>query len=123
MEDKPNTELVNALQTQMESLKKRIHELETENAKLSVQLSTCVCQQVIVNDKARVLDCTRSIEEMEGRNFIENGVINRSKEKVPDIRGETMALHHYPKRHIALKVMYFGQRYRLWELIYLSIVI
>ncbi|KAL3619776.1 hypothetical protein CASFOL_034688 [Castilleja foliolosa] len=111
MEENPNNELVNALQTQMESLKIRIHELETENAKLSVQLSKCVCQKVTVNDGALVSDCAYSIVEMEGRNLIENGVINISKERVPDINGDTMSLHHHPKRHIALKVMYFGQRF------------
>ncbi|KAK6116101.1 hypothetical protein DH2020_008370 [Rehmannia glutinosa] len=111
MEGNPNTELVNALQTQMESLKKRIRELETENAKLSIQLSKCVCRKIIVSDETRVLDCTHSIEEMEGQKSDENDVKNRSKEKVPDTHRDTMALHHLPKRHIALKVMYFGQRF------------
>lgn len=34
-----------------------------------------------------------------------------------DTSRDTMALHHLPKRHIALKVMYFGQRYTLWEML------
>ncbi|KAI3459978.1 hypothetical protein Pfo_016641 [Paulownia fortunei] len=48
---------------------------------------------------------------MERQKLDENDVKNRSKEKVPDTRKDTMALHHLPKRRIALKVMYFGQRF------------
>ncbi|PIN20589.1 tRNA pseudouridine(38/39) synthase [Handroanthus impetiginosus] len=111
MEEISNTELIKALQTQLSSLQKRIHELETENAKLSVQLSSCVCQKIVESDKTRVLDCSRPIERMKMLNFDENDAKSRSKEKVPDIRRDKMALHHLPKRHIALKVMYFGQRF------------
>ncbi|KAL0366461.1 UNVERIFIED_CONTAM: tRNA pseudouridine(38/39) synthase [Sesamum radiatum] len=47
MEENSNTELVESLRIQMESLRRRIHELEAENDKLSVQLGNCVCQKVI----------------------------------------------------------------------------
>ncbi|KAL6573336.1 hypothetical protein OROHE_001795 [Orobanche hederae] len=110
MEGYPNTELANFLQNQMKSLKRRVHELETENAKLSVQISRCVCQKITTNDKASVLECTHSIGEMEGQIYVNDAreIIN---EKVPDKSRDKVALLHFPKRHIALKVMYFGQRF------------
>ncbi|KAL6578290.1 hypothetical protein OROMI_010618 [Orobanche minor] len=111
MEEYPNAELANLLQNRMESLKRRVHELETENAKLSVQISRCVCQKITTNDKASVLDCTHSIEEMEGQIFHVNDAREIINEKVPDKIRDKVVLLHFPKRHIALKVMYFGQRF------------
>ncbi|XP_057775428.1 uncharacterized protein LOC130994395 isoform X2 [Salvia miltiorrhiza] len=108
MEGNPNIELVNSLQAQMESLRERINQLETENAKLSRQLSVCVCQKIAVSDKTPV-DCSSSIGEMEMLKLDEIGLLNRSKDKEPG--GNAMALHHLPKRYVALKVMYFGQRF------------
>ncbi|XP_057775881.1 uncharacterized protein LOC130994809 isoform X3 [Salvia miltiorrhiza] len=110
MEGNPNIELVNSLQAQMESLRERINQLETENAKLSRQLSVCVCQKIAVSDKTPV-DCSSSIGEMEMLKLDEIGLLNRSKDKEPAAGGNAMALHHLPKRYVALKVMYFGQRF------------
>ncbi|KAL0286237.1 UNVERIFIED_CONTAM: tRNA pseudouridine(38/39) synthase [Sesamum calycinum] len=111
MEENPNTELVESLRIQMESLRRRVHELEAENAKLSVQLGNCVCQKIVESDKNHVLDCSHSTEEMERLKLDENYVKNRSRKKVPGTCNDTIALHHLPKRYIALKVMYFGQRF------------
>ncbi|XP_020548060.1 tRNA pseudouridine(38/39) synthase isoform X2 [Sesamum indicum] len=111
MEENYSTELVESLRIQMESLRRRIHELEAENAKLSVQLGSCVCQKIVESDKNHVLDCSHSTEEMQRLKLDESHVKNRSRKKVPGTCNETIALHHLPKRHIALKVMYFGQRF------------
>ncbi|KAL6527233.1 hypothetical protein OROGR_016323 [Orobanche gracilis] len=111
MEENPNTELANLMQNQMESLKRRVHELETENAKLSLQISRCVCHKIVTIDKASVFDCTHSIEEMEGHTLHVNDAREIIKEKVTDKSRDKVALLHFPKRHIALKVMYFGQRF------------
>ncbi|KAL0432755.1 UNVERIFIED_CONTAM: tRNA pseudouridine(38/39) synthase [Sesamum latifolium] len=111
MEENSNTELVESLRIQMESLRRRIHELEAENDKLSVQLGNCVCQKIVESDKNHVLDCSHSTEEMERLKLDENHVKSRSRKKMPGTCNDTIALHHLPKRHIALKVMYFGQRF------------
>ncbi|KAL9144134.1 hypothetical protein ABFS82_14G277800 [Erythranthe guttata] len=104
MEENLNTEVANSLQIQMKSLQKRILELETENAELSARLSKCVCKKIIEGNKT-------PIEDTERQKYDENGVKNISK-KMPDKScSNTMALHHLPKRCIALKVMYFGQRF------------
>ncbi|KAL8487020.1 hypothetical protein ACS0TY_023643 [Phlomoides rotata] len=111
MEETPVIDLVNSLQIQIEFLQRRTHELETENAKLSAQLSSCVCQKIVESDKTCKLDYDQLNEEMEKQILDENHVKNKSKEKVQDSRSHKMALRHLPKRHIALKVMYFGQRF------------
>ncbi|KAG8369258.1 hypothetical protein BUALT_Bualt15G0132800 [Buddleja alternifolia] len=104
-----NNHNVKLMQHQMEFLQQRIHELETENAKLSFQLSNCVCQKITESDKTRVLDCSRSTEEMDRLKFDSDGWANISKDVVPGT--DTMTVHHLPRRYIALKVMYFGQRF------------
>ncbi|KAL7127829.1 hypothetical protein ABFS83_14G277300 [Erythranthe nasuta] len=104
MDENLNTEVADSLQIQMKSLQKRILELETENAELSSRLSKCVCKKIIEGNKT-------PIEHTERQKYDENGVKNISK-KMPDKScNKTMALHHLPKRCIALKVMYFGQRF------------
>ncbi|XP_042006937.1 tRNA pseudouridine(38/39) synthase-like isoform X2 [Salvia splendens] len=110
MEGNPNNiELINSLQAEVESLRERINQLETEKAKLSQKLSGCVCQKNAGSDRSLSVDCTSSIGEMEMLKLNKIGTLNRSKYK--ESGDHTMALHHLPKRHVALKVMYFGQRF------------
>ncbi|KAH6834713.1 MA3 domain-containing protein [Perilla frutescens var. hirtella] len=114
MEGNANIEVVDSLQMEMESLLRRINQLETENAKLSQQLSNCFCKKlagIVGSDRTPFVDCSSLTEEMETQRLDESGLLNISKDKEPDTCGDTMALHHLPKRYIALKVMYFGQRF------------
>ncbi|XP_051126606.1 uncharacterized protein LOC127248357 isoform X2 [Andrographis paniculata] len=107
MAESPDTDLVQSLQLQMQSLSRRIQELEAENARLSVRLSNCDCRKVVENDETG-----GTIEEMEALQVDDRGLVNRSIAEVSgNDRNDKLSLSHLPKRHIALKVMYFGQRY------------
>ncbi|CAA0841987.1 Pseudouridine synthase family protein [Striga hermonthica] len=108
MEEGPNTELAKALQAQIESLNKRIHELEAANAQLSAQLLRCTCEKTIASDRISGLN---SMEKMKGKKVDEDDLRKTLKEDVSDTRREAMGLHHFPRRHVALKVMYFGPRF------------
>ncbi|KAL3845860.1 hypothetical protein ACJIZ3_003263 [Penstemon smallii] len=100
MENSASTEeLIDSLRSELHHLQQRIHKLETENAELSVQLSNCVCQKTVGSDK---LDCSHSIEEMKSLKLDNNNTLSGISDT---------AMNHLPKRYVALKVMYFGQRF------------
>ncbi|CAA0842029.1 Unknown protein, partial [Striga hermonthica] len=99
MEEGPNTELAKELQ-----------ELEAANAQLSAQLSSCTCEKTMASDR---LSGFNSMEKMKGKKVDEDDLRNKSKEDVPDTRREDMVLHHFPRRNVALKVMYFGPSYTI----------
>ncbi|XP_075479136.1 uncharacterized protein LOC142520068 [Primulina tabacum] len=109
MENDPISQPLDSLQSQVESLNKRIKALEAENAQLSTRLSNCVCQKIAESDNTHVLDSCHSIEEVERLKVDKNDVNNRFKEAVQGC--STRSIHHLPKRYVALKAMYFGQRF------------
>ncbi|CAA0834946.1 Pseudouridine synthase family protein, partial [Striga hermonthica] len=105
-------------------------ELETENVKLSVHLSRCACQKEFVLDfgllcamimihsflvqnlgsgQTSALDCTHSVLETKGQRIDENDIRNRSEEQI--YVKELMFCIIPLRRLIAIKVMYFGQRF------------
>uniref|UniRef100_A0A2P2LQN0 tRNA pseudouridine38/39 synthase isoform X5 n=1 Tax=Rhizophora mucronata TaxID=61149 RepID=A0A2P2LQN0_RHIMU len=82
------------LRAQIASLQNRVKELEEENAKLS----------------SRVLNCRYLVEAMGEIN--QRGDKNRKKKSTADMPGcDTRIMNHHPRRYVALKVMYFGQRF------------
>lgn len=85
-------DMISTLQSQVQSLQYRVKELESENAKLSAQLSNCHCPK-----------------EIEGLNLVVDGVEKNSK--VTSSGTERKTLAQFNKRFVALKIMYFGQRY------------
>ncbi|KAI4388731.1 hypothetical protein MLD38_001036 [Melastoma candidum] len=93
---------VGELQSQVESLRKRIEELEAENAKLSSRLSCCCCHQRVSPTK----DISRSVVGTKGE------IIKANGKKSSKVKGGSMLdLMNFPKRYVALRVTYFGQRY------------
>lgn len=109
MENDPSSRHLDSLQSQLESLQKRIQNLEAENAKLSTRLLNCACQKISECDNTHVLDSCHSIEDVERLKVDHNDLNNRLKEAVQGC--STGSMHHLPKRYVALKVMYFGQRF------------
>ncbi|XP_074280341.1 uncharacterized protein LOC141605463 isoform X2 [Silene latifolia] len=103
-EDKDKNE-ISMLRSKMDSLNARIKELETQNANLTSQLSLCRCPKNDAN-----IDDTRSNHAISDSKT-DSGVkkLRKSKKKTPDL--DLRALLHLPRRHIAFKVMYFGQRF------------
>ncbi|CAK9313472.1 unnamed protein product [Citrullus colocynthis] len=90
-----------SLQSQLLLLQGRVKELEEENSKLSSRLATCRCSERRMNSD----DGSRSIEKSK-----ESGTTKKKAvEKTPGYN--TRILDHCPKRYIALKIMYFGQRF------------
>ncbi|KAM7511291.1 hypothetical protein LguiB_010166 [Lonicera macranthoides] len=108
---KMESELIKDLHSQLDSLRNRVKELETQNAKLSALLSNCSCHKMEDNVNANAVYSTGEVEEMGklklGRN--DGRRKNNSKGRVPGC--DTRTLYHSSRRYVALKVMYFGQRF------------
>ncbi|XXG61337.1 hypothetical protein AAC387_Pa04g3023 [Persea americana] len=102
------------------SLRNRIEELELENARLASHMANCPCQKMLDSDLG-----LGSCEDTRGNNMSQqddsgsssslyDGKPIRCAEK--KFRHEKSGcyqgvLHHHAKRYIALKIMYFGQRF------------
>ncbi|XVE60863.1 hypothetical protein DITRI_Ditri05aG0161000 [Diplodiscus trichospermus] len=104
------SDVVGSLQSQIVSLQNRVKELEAENAKLSSQLSKCCCHKKEEMHNVSVVECFKP------------GVANQRKKTGGDTTGRKKAIEripgynleimtHHSKRYVALKVMYFGQRF------------
>ncbi|KAI5654648.1 hypothetical protein M9H77_31835 [Catharanthus roseus] len=97
-------DIISSLQRQLQSLQDRIKELESENSKLSVQLSNCHCQKSKGN-----VEATPVLKEIERLKLVGDGGENNSKETSP---GPEMRMPpRFHRRYVALKIMYFGQRF------------
>ncbi|XP_039023191.1 tRNA pseudouridine(38/39) synthase-like isoform X1 [Hibiscus syriacus] len=84
-----------SLISQLQALQNRVQELESENAKLSSRLSKCFCHK-----------------GMESRRKNTGGDKTRKKKTTERNPGYNLTImSHHPKRYVALKVMYFGQRF------------
>ncbi|KAK9216409.1 hypothetical protein WN944_008418 [Citrus x changshan-huyou] len=99
-------ELISSLQSQVEALQNRVKELEADNAKLLSKLSLCRCEKIEDKVHDGVEDGTTLVEE---NRKTESGGCKTGKKKVKEKMSGT--LNHHFKRYVALKVMYFGQRF------------
>ncbi|PSS00025.1 TRNA pseudouridine(38/39) synthase [Actinidia chinensis var. chinensis] len=104
------SDLITALQSQLDSLRIRIKELESDNAKLSTLVSTCRCRKTEENIDDGVVGVVGSVKETERLN-LEAGKSRKKKgkQKLPDYNLRTE--FQFSKRYVALKVMYFGKRF------------
>ncbi|XP_031392759.1 tRNA pseudouridine(38/39) synthase isoform X2 [Punica granatum] len=97
------SDLIRSLQSEIVSLHNRVKELEEENAKLSTRLSECCCEKTRSNSNSVANG---------GNSVYENGAqirkSNKTKKKKEYIAG---TIEHLPKRYVALRVLYFGQRF------------
>ncbi|KAL0557077.1 hypothetical protein IC582_005595 [Cucumis melo] len=90
-----------SLQSQLRLLQDRVKELEEENSKLSSPLASCCCSERRMNFGDRSCSIEKSTESG-----------TTKKKSVERTTGyNTRILDHCSKRYIALKVMYFGQRF------------
>ncbi|EEF35272.1 pseudouridylate synthase, putative [Ricinus communis] len=96
-EEEEEEEVIIKLKSQIASLKSKVKELEAENAKLSSTLANCRCNQA---------------EEKLNVSTGEHNIKNIKKKTIEKNSGHaTTIMNHHLKRYVALKVMYFGQRF------------
>ncbi|KAH7848414.1 hypothetical protein Vadar_002445 [Vaccinium darrowii] len=104
------THLITSLRSQLQSLRLRVEELESDNARLSSLVSNCCCHKAEENIDAPVVG---SVGLVDGKGGLNSNVGKSRKKKenltVPDDKVSTG--HQYSRRYVALKVMYFGQRF------------
>ncbi|CAL5414824.1 unnamed protein product [Camellia sinensis] len=127
MEDQPSREIAEsakpesdhiivALQSQLKSLSNRVKELESKNAELSSLVSICQCHKITVPHMEENLDARNmgSVDSVNGRGRLNlEGGKNRRKKVKERLADYNMMRtgHRSSKRYVALKVMYFGQRF------------
>ncbi|BFG40949.1 hypothetical protein CerSpe_272220 [Prunus speciosa] len=88
----------------------KIQELEAENAKFSSQLANCRCHEKEDKRDSSAVSCDSSLETSRKSNSGSKKTTKEIvKEKVPGY--DTRIMNHHCKRYVALKVMYFGQRF------------
>ncbi|XP_057519371.1 uncharacterized protein LOC130800046 isoform X2 [Amaranthus tricolor] len=99
-------QLISALQSQIDSLHCQIKDLEVENAKLTSQLSNCCCTKMEETTNTIVSNDVVSVENPQKL----GGKSGKNRKTRLQDKNESL-LYHYSKRYVALKVMYFGQRF------------
>ncbi|CAH9104203.1 unnamed protein product [Cuscuta epithymum] len=107
-------DLSSALHAELQYLRNKVKELESWNAKLSAILSNCNCQQI-----AKVLKGNSSESTCESRDLnkevkrlnLDRKEVSMSKTKEKGSGICPMTMLEPPKRYVALKIMYFGQRF------------
>ncbi|KDP27512.1 hypothetical protein JCGZ_20152 [Jatropha curcas] len=106
-------ELLINLNSQIASLRTRIKELEADNAKLSTQLSNCSCNEAKEKLDSSTVQFSKSSVEKSGEiNYGEvKSTRKKTREKTPGTGYHTRTINHHMRRYVALKVMYFGQRF------------
>ncbi|XP_047306626.1 tRNA pseudouridine(38/39) synthase [Impatiens glandulifera] len=92
------------MQSELDSLRLRVKDLESENARLSSLLSNCKCSKECRNVDTGI----GSAEEIQGLKLHTDDKMNQ---KVKGFSNKIRSMHQYSKRYVALKVMYFGQRF------------
>ncbi|XP_027090772.1 uncharacterized protein [Coffea arabica] len=100
-----DVDLISSLQAQLHSLQKRVKELESEKAKLSLLLSNCHCQKGQENVNASAV--AEELEELK----IEGDLATYKGRTKKDSGPQTSGVRQFPRRYVALKVMYLGQRF------------
>nr|XP_017243735.1 PREDICTED: tRNA pseudouridine(38/39) synthase isoform X1 [Daucus carota subsp. sativus] len=99
------------LLSQLQFLQTKLKELETENAKLSSLLSNCPCHKLEQNADSNGQERIDLVNETK-RVSLGSGVkIKKKNSKHGDGGSCTQAVFQFSRRYIALKVMYFGQRF------------
>ncbi|XP_052624339.1 uncharacterized protein LOC111875980 isoform X1 [Lactuca sativa] len=105
------SELIIELRSKLSSSENRVKELEAANAKLASLVSSCICHKVEENFDSHLSDKNMLAEKMEKLkqgNSVENGK-RKPKKKLSGYSFNSM--NHHSQRLVALKIMYFGQRF------------
>ncbi|XP_057964108.1 uncharacterized protein LOC131155175 isoform X2 [Malania oleifera] len=107
-----DADFISSLQSQLESLRQTVKELEVENMKLSSQIENCRCCCHEVKGNFNCTDVDDAVTVEKTRQLQASGDKLKKKKLVVKMAGDNAKMmHHYSKRFVALKVMYFGQRF------------
>ncbi|XP_039159842.1 tRNA pseudouridine(38/39) synthase isoform X4 [Eucalyptus grandis] len=103
MSTSPDADSVDALRSQIHSLQTTINELEKQNADLPSRLSGCCCQKM--EDKIGCVVEGGGVVDGNGKSM----KLDKKTRKKKDFK--TGILECHPRRYVALRLMYFGQRF------------
>ncbi|KAK3426155.1 hypothetical protein EUGRSUZ_F02671 [Eucalyptus grandis] len=103
MSTSPDADSVDALRSHIHSLRTTINELEKQNAELSSRLSGCCCRKM-EDEIGCVVDGGGAVDG-NGKSM----KMDKKTRKKKDFK--TGILEHHPRRYVALRLMYFGQRF------------
>ncbi|KAI3513637.1 hypothetical protein L1887_20974 [Cichorium endivia] len=105
------SELIMELRSKLSSVENRVKELEAENAKLASLVSSCNCHKVqenLDNDLSNNNMLAENLEKLKLGNCVVNG---KRKPKKRSSGYDLNSMNHHSQRLVALKIMYFGQRF------------
>ncbi|KAL4559073.1 hypothetical protein LXL04_031206 [Taraxacum kok-saghyz] len=105
------SELIIELRSKLSSLESRVKELEAENANLASLVSSCGCHKVeetLDSDLSGNKIIPEQMEKMKLGNCVKNG---KRKPKKRASGYSLNSMSHHSQRLVALKIMYFGQRF------------
>ncbi|XP_071716433.1 uncharacterized protein [Rutidosis leptorrhynchoides] len=103
--------IISELKSKLTYYETRLKELESENAKLTSIVSNCTCHKVEENVDTDCLDKDTSgvkFEMLQLGNCVQNG---KKKPKKRLLGHDLNSMNHHSQRLVALKIMYFGQRF------------
>ncbi|TYH27513.1 hypothetical protein ES288_A02G075100v1 [Gossypium darwinii] len=104
------SDVVGSFISQLQALQNRVKELEAENSKLSSQISKCCCHKTEEMQNGSDVESFKQGVESQRKNT--GGDKTRKKKTIERNPGYYLKIMtHHSKRYVALKVMYFGQRF------------
>ncbi|KAG4210678.1 hypothetical protein ERO13_A02G061800v2 [Gossypium hirsutum] len=104
------SDVVGSFISQLQALQNRVKELEAENSKLSSQISKCCCHKTEEMQNGSDVESFKQGVESQRKNT--GGDKTRKKKTIERNPGyDLKIMTHHSKRYVALKVMYFGQRF------------
>ncbi|KAG8499467.1 hypothetical protein CXB51_005942 [Gossypium anomalum] len=104
------SDVVGSFISQLQALQNRVKELEAENSKLSSQISKCCCHKAEEIQNGSDVESFKQGVESQRKNT--GGDKTRKKKTIERNSGyDLKIMTHHSKRYVALKVMYFGQRF------------
>lgn len=104
------SDVVGSFISQLQAFQNRVKELEAENSKLSSQISKCCCYKTEEMQNGSDVESFKQGVESQRKNA--GGDKTRKKKTIERNPGyDLKIMTHHSKRYVALRVMYFGQRF------------
>ncbi|XP_024972274.1 tRNA pseudouridine(38/39) synthase [Cynara cardunculus var. scolymus] len=109
--DDNQSELIMELRSKLSSFEQKVKELESENARLASLVLSCSCHKVEENFNTNFTDSNTFSDKLE-KLKLGNCVGNGKRKPRKRLSGYNLnSMNHHSQRFVALKIMYFGQRF------------